>query len=722
MPKLIVTGADNIPHEYLLAREMTLGRNPGNDIQIAEEKASRLHCRFRPENGKTVVEDLGSSNGTKVNGVKVQTKILDDGDTIKIGAHTIVFRDADAELVLAPAKGQGGKPPEGAQCGVFPAIDLAPLAPVPPATEKLAARNGSSAKQAAERRPFAAFNGGAARAPQSLGAARRNRVSFGSMVFTVVMVAILVGVALVLYQRRDTPALVPPLPMPERGTSALPPRPAPKPETPSPQPKLEGGKIVAHLPPKPADGESGKPPAKAAPESEAGIAAAWTKALAERDRAIASGNFPGARGAISTFLTAHPGGAPGQRAQQELAETKKLIDAALDLLFKDAEKAVADKNYRLAVQRCTRILASDPSGKFGAGARELMTRIDESTEPRFAEVAARATAQIQAGLLDRAGETLEKALDALGGTKWAEQISAQQLQVLMARSFLRRLENARIKAAEPRKPLAVTLPDRKIAGVFCGVSGLTLELRAGARSFSVPLKELTPDDLRSVLKALNLAENHVELAYLWLLLAKTTAAQAEIEQALLDPRQESAAIRLVSLLPKQQNLHVYDFSKWQHQSDWDALSGSWCTQNGRYVLESADGGDTCLRPAAVGGPFAGKNARISFDFELSKPSPGYFFAFELGSAENGAVSMIFSEKGLALNANLAGAVEEQDEWTAGPSHVDFSAKGDTLTAVVNGRKAKPLEVPGLSEFKGTIFFRVRESGCSISNVVLRNVE
>jgi tetratricopeptide (TPR) repeat protein len=553
------------------------------------------------------------------------------------------------------------------------------------------------------------------------------------MVFATAMAAVLVGVGLVMYQRRDTQAAVPP-PKPAKETIAPPPPPTPKPELPVPPPKPEGGEIVAHPPPgkRSAGGDGSRLPAKTAAganvssESEADIAAAWTKALAERDRAIASGNYPGARAVIGSFLAAHPGGAHGRRAQQELADTKGLIDAALEFLFKDAERAAAEKNYRLAVQRCTRIVASDPSGRFGAGARELMTRMDESTEHGFAEISARATAQIQAGQLDKAGETLEKALDGLGGTKWAERISAQQLQVLMARSFLRRLESARIKAAEPGKPVVVTLPGpgpgKKITGGLAGVSGLALELRVGLRSVPVPLKELTPDDLQSVLKALGLTENHVELAYLWLLLEKTAAAQGEVEQALLNPQQESAALRLVSLLPNQRNLHVYDFSKWQHQSDWDAVSGSWCTQNGRYVLESPDGGDTGLRPAAIGGPFPAKNAHISFDFELNKPGPGFFFAFELANEDNGAVSIIFSEKGLALHANLAGPVGEQDEWTAGPSHVDFSVKGDTVTAIVNGKKAKPLEVPGLSEFKGTIVFRVRESGCWIGNVVLRNAE
>ncbi|MGD0089502.1 MAG: FHA domain-containing protein [Planctomycetota bacterium] len=730
MPKLIITGPDKIPREHIVIREMTLGRNPENDLQLPEEKASRRHCRFRPEGGKVTVEDLGSSNGTKVNGVKVQTCVLKDGDAIAIGAHTIVFRDVDAELVLAPGTAGGDKePPAGHElAGSRPVGTILDIATAVQAEEK-SGEGGPTRQPVSAKKVSNGLPAGAVRAPET---ARRPRSSMASLLGVTVAAAVLVGIALVLYQRRDTLFAALPAP-PKPADPTVPPPPLP-PKRSASQARPDENKAAVRLPPKPPEDNEAKnqatvspvapvpPVAKTQAEADADIAAAWTKALAERDRGIASGNFPGARGAISSFLAAHPGGEPGKRAQQELADTQKLIEAALDLQLKDAQKAAADKSYRLAVQRCTRLVGSDPAGKFGAAAHELMTRIDESTEARFAEVNANATAQIHAGQLHQAGEILEQALDELGGTKWAEQISAKQLQVLMARAFMRRLEGERVKASESGKTLAVSLPGRKIAGVLGDVSGLALEVRAGARRYPVPLKDLTPEEMQSVLKPLNLAENHVELAYLWLLLEKTAAAQAEVEQALQNPQQEAAAIRLVSLLPNQKNLHIYDFSKWQHQSDWDALTGSWCTQNGKYVLDSSDGGDTCLRPAAIGGPFPAKNAHISFDFELSKPGPGYFFAFELGSEENGAVSAIFSEKGLALHANLAGAIHEQDEWTPGPTHVDFSAKGDTVTVTANGKKAKPLDVPGLSALKGAITFRVRESGCAIGNVILRNVE
>ena len=125
MPRLIVTGPDNVPHEYAVLQEMTLGRNPGNDVQINEEKASRRHCRFLPQGGKIIVEDLGSSNGTKVNGNKVQSCILKHGDVITIGAFTVAFQDETAELIptVRTAEDTSGEAREG-QRGAVHAMPL----------------------------------------------------------------------------------------------------------------------------------------------------------------------------------------------------------------------------------------------------------------------------------------------------------------------------------------------------------------------------------------------------------------------------------------------------------------------------------------------------------------------------------------------------------------------------------------------------------------------
>lgn len=69
-----------------------LGRDPGNDIQLDDKKASREHAKLKLEDGAYTIYDLASSNGTYVNGVKIQTQSLSDSDEIQIGDSVLVFK------------------------------------------------------------------------------------------------------------------------------------------------------------------------------------------------------------------------------------------------------------------------------------------------------------------------------------------------------------------------------------------------------------------------------------------------------------------------------------------------------------------------------------------------------------------------------------------------------------------------------------------------------
>jgi len=76
---------------YELAGDETLiGRNPTTDITLLDEGISREHAiiLFDPETGRYEIEDLESTNGTKVNGRRVRNAPLAPGDAIQIG-HTI---------------------------------------------------------------------------------------------------------------------------------------------------------------------------------------------------------------------------------------------------------------------------------------------------------------------------------------------------------------------------------------------------------------------------------------------------------------------------------------------------------------------------------------------------------------------------------------------------------------------------------------------------------
>jgi hypothetical protein len=70
---------------------LTIGRLPESDIPLVDANASRNHAEIRPRGNGWIVADLGSTNGTKVNGSKITDHLLRDGDEIMIGTTRIVF-------------------------------------------------------------------------------------------------------------------------------------------------------------------------------------------------------------------------------------------------------------------------------------------------------------------------------------------------------------------------------------------------------------------------------------------------------------------------------------------------------------------------------------------------------------------------------------------------------------------------------------------------------
>lgn len=76
-------------------REITIGRHPTNTVRLADEKASRHHCTIRPDDqGRYIIIDLDSRNGTRVNEVKVQQTYIDQGDVIRVGGHEFIVETA----------------------------------------------------------------------------------------------------------------------------------------------------------------------------------------------------------------------------------------------------------------------------------------------------------------------------------------------------------------------------------------------------------------------------------------------------------------------------------------------------------------------------------------------------------------------------------------------------------------------------------------------------
>jgi pSer/pThr/pTyr-binding forkhead associated (FHA) protein len=76
-------------NEYPLdAERLVVGRGPEVDFAFDDDAMSAQHASFENTRGGVTVTDLGSTNGTCVNGESVSTRALSHGDRVEIGGHT----------------------------------------------------------------------------------------------------------------------------------------------------------------------------------------------------------------------------------------------------------------------------------------------------------------------------------------------------------------------------------------------------------------------------------------------------------------------------------------------------------------------------------------------------------------------------------------------------------------------------------------------------------
>lgn len=89
---VVVLAGTNVGEMYRLEGvEVIVGRASNASIKLNDDGISRRHARIVQDNGGFAVEDLGSANGTMVNGVRITTRqALQDGDKIRLGPATIL--------------------------------------------------------------------------------------------------------------------------------------------------------------------------------------------------------------------------------------------------------------------------------------------------------------------------------------------------------------------------------------------------------------------------------------------------------------------------------------------------------------------------------------------------------------------------------------------------------------------------------------------------------
>jgi hypothetical protein len=115
-PRLVVLTGGDAGAWHLLAAVQVLGRGRSSAIRIPDPRASRRHARLSLGAGGASLEDLGSKNGLRVNGVAVERRPcpLQDGDEITVGDTTLA-------LVLGHACAPAGPPSAAASREARPA-------------------------------------------------------------------------------------------------------------------------------------------------------------------------------------------------------------------------------------------------------------------------------------------------------------------------------------------------------------------------------------------------------------------------------------------------------------------------------------------------------------------------------------------------------------------------------------------------------------------------
>lgn len=102
LPTLVAQAGPLNGQRWMLNREIMIGREDGCQIVIPSRQVSRYHARISLSEEGTLLEDLGSKNGTHVNGdVVIDPVMLQDGDVIQVAlAQEFVYLSSEATLPL----------------------------------------------------------------------------------------------------------------------------------------------------------------------------------------------------------------------------------------------------------------------------------------------------------------------------------------------------------------------------------------------------------------------------------------------------------------------------------------------------------------------------------------------------------------------------------------------------------------------------------------------
>ena len=126
----VLDGADRGRVYENLITPVTIGREEGNTIQLNDERVSRFHLKIQEDQGRLVLTDLQSTNGTKVNGEDMQLRILRFGDKITVGRSELLFgsREQIAQrlaILRKQEQREGSDAEPSSLSGDSPSVELA---------------------------------------------------------------------------------------------------------------------------------------------------------------------------------------------------------------------------------------------------------------------------------------------------------------------------------------------------------------------------------------------------------------------------------------------------------------------------------------------------------------------------------------------------------------------------------------------------------------------
>lgn len=112
--ELVLVTQDGEQRSFAVSRARIIGRDEDCDLRVPVAEVSREHCRVEPNaNGGLTVEDLGSSNGTFINGLQIEEAEMSAGDVMKVGPAFMVLRvDGEPSSIDNDAAIEQGTPSE----------------------------------------------------------------------------------------------------------------------------------------------------------------------------------------------------------------------------------------------------------------------------------------------------------------------------------------------------------------------------------------------------------------------------------------------------------------------------------------------------------------------------------------------------------------------------------------------------------------------------------